>query len=215
MAKIQSQHSYFEIIIEKQYSQYQNLIKKYDAFILDSQSGAADHMEKYAAFLPSFEELVGTKLSLVLIAASYIESIINFFYSHKLTAEQFNALDNAKLLDKWTGLLEIVVPGYQLNKSEELYSNLTTLINARNSITHMKPKITDGDKIKQTGNISKHFKDDQTDRVLFEKWVQLPKALLKKLWEADKSSSGRVTAFFSLRKIESQKELMSYINSTE
>jgi hypothetical protein len=124
------------------------------------------------------ENLLGIKYSIVLNIAAYVEAMVNFLLSHLMNREQFEAVDQCNVFDKWSAILPLVQRGYEFPRGGVINESLVTLIKCRNSITHMKPEMSNGDTRIHKGLNPKELRFDQSDGVLIESWYKLPKMLI-------------------------------------
>jgi len=203
MPTITSDHRRFELAIDRILSQYEddladydNAYQEYQSSFSSTQIGEPEQGQMDGLVLAT-EAVNSSKYTLVIIVSAYVEAIANFYLSQKLTTDQFNAIENCKIQDKWTGLLEIVVEGYRIEPGAEMYGLLKTLVSTRNDLVHYKPKFRNEGKDVHKGSGLKHLKDDQKDRDKIRKWSKLPRKLIDNLLEYDKSYQAKVTALFS------------------
>jgi hypothetical protein len=201
---VTSNHRHFALAIEKLRLQYEREIVQYDGFMagkldtIDLEKPSEDNLEIANEWTDISETVNSTKYALVVLIATYIEAIVNFYLSQKMTTDQFDAIERCKLVDKWSGIIGMVVPGYKLKKGKELYSSLASLITTRNGLIHHKPKVRRMRVDIHQGSKLKHLDDNtQTDRILIRRWVRLPEDLLENLLEHDDSYQAKVTENFS------------------
>lgn len=152
------------------------------------------------------EMISSIKHSLVVVVATYLEGIVNYYLSLKMNAEQFKSIERGSLIDKWSGAIEFVVPNYKLEKGKEAYCSLSELINTRNDLIHYKPRIVEhiveppksSISVLHKGSTLKHLDDSHnSDRRKIERWVKLPNQLLDHLLSYDKSDETQAMVKFS------------------
>jgi hypothetical protein len=123
------------------------------------------------------------RLKVIILAATYVEALANLYLSIKLDAEQFAAVDRLEFVAKWTSIPSLFLPGYALPKGGAIFGDLKTLVNQRNAVVHIKPKITNSGNVIQEGNLPKKIQIHSQ----IKRWDRLPDALVENLGKYDNS----------------------------
>ncbi len=132
---------------------------------------------------PDRAETEEYRLKIVVLCAMYVEALANLYLSLKLKAEQFAAIDRTEIVEKWVSIPSLFLPGYSIPRDKALYEDLKILINQRNAVAHMKPRILAGAKILHEGSTPKKIKIHSQ----IKRWDQLPTSLVANLKEYDQS----------------------------
>lgn len=117
-----------------------------------------------------------------------MEALANFYLALRSNEEVFKLLEYASVIDKWTVVPCLFIPGYKLPKSEQIYNDLNLLVKMRNAFTHVKPKVVHDGRIIHKGNFPNHLPDDYQFTM---NCVSLPLRLLKNLRKFDKTDAFR------------------------
>jgi hypothetical protein len=132
---------------------------------------------------PDRTETEERRLKIVVFCAIYVEALANLYLSLKLTKEQFSAVDRIEIIEKWTSIPSLFLPGYSIPRGDALFGNLKTLVAQRNAVAHMQPRISAGNEIIHEGNLPKKMHIHG----LIERWDRLPDALIENLAVHDHS----------------------------
>lgn len=130
--------------------------------------------------------LEARRATTLLLAASCVEAVINLYLAFKATPEQFAVLERAAFLEKWTVIPSLFVPGYTFPKDGELYQDLKRLHARRNSLVHLKEKVSSGGVVLSPGSSPKSAADEHT---FVARCRSLPERLVSHLASFDKSDA--------------------------
>jgi hypothetical protein len=124
------------------------------------------------------------RAAVLVLAACCVEAIANLYLAHKATPAQFAILERTKLIEKWTVLPSLFVPGYSFPKDAELYNDLKRLVARRNALVHLKEEVSRDGAIVHAGSHPDHSPDE---KVFIERCQSLPDRLLAHLALFDKT----------------------------
>lgn len=141
------------------------------------------------------------RLKIILLTANYTEALANNYLSVKLGEREFEAVEQVEMLKKWTSLPGLFLTDYDFPRGGAMYNALKMLIGQRNTIVHMKPRITLNGKVVKKGSPSKKFNIHK----YIEKWDLLPLHLIEHLGKYD--SSHEYMKFRSLTFIDDYSEI--------
>lgn len=173
---------------------YADLSSRVAAHFRDCQ---LDHQQKVGLYRKMFGHRIEESWAkITLLAASYVEAIINIYLANSLTQEEFEKIDPSdpkkrkmSVWKKWTEAPKKVKKLYSLKEDDPLFQDFKYLFEQRNALTHMKPKIqtvgrfASETEIHQKGNLP----EDSDMDALVRSWATLPDRLVAHLNEFDQS----------------------------
>jgi hypothetical protein len=103
-------HSLLNLALSAASSRHEKLLKEIAEFKKNSpQLNERDRLLRLHEFGIQLEQ---SRIVVVLLSCSFIEARINFYISLKCKPEQFEILERASLLDKWTAVPSLFAPEY-------------------------------------------------------------------------------------------------------
>jgi len=155
---------------------YQELCKTMNNYIPTGLNQTlSPRVEKTIVFR---NETQSIRMTIILLSCSLIEAYINFYLSLKTNSDQFSALERLQLLDKWLTVPSLFLPHYKIDKSTQLYNDLSGLVEHRNRLIHTKPLVIRDGKLIHKGYSPKRH---NSEHELILHYISLPLRLLKHL----------------------------------
>jgi hypothetical protein len=96
----------------------------------------------------------------LLLAASCVEAGANFCLDCSATPEQFEVLERATFVEKWTVLPSLFTPGYSLPRDGPLFQDLKRLHVRRNALMHLKERVSVAGVLRSPGSTPEHTGDE-------------------------------------------------------